>query len=71
MKPIEVTAEIIENYKNRTLTSYTEMADKMGYGRINFYNNLHHLRQGMSAIKFRKKVAEYFNDRNITLEELR
>lgn len=71
MKPNQVTPEIIENYKNRNLISYAEMAEKMGYGRINFYNNLHHLRQGMSAIKFRKKVAEFFNDRNITLEELK
>lgn len=70
MKPVEVTPEIIENYKNKNLVSYTIMAKKMGYSRENFYNNLHHLRQGMSAIKFRIKVAEYFNDRNITLEDL-
>jgi len=71
MKPIEVTPEIIENYKNKNLISYAEMAEKMGYEKYNFYNNLHHLRQGVGVIKFRKKIAEFFNDRNITLEELK
>ena len=71
MKPNQVTPEIIENYKNRNLISYAVMAEKMNYNKYNFYNNLHHLRQGVNVIKFRIKVAEYFNDRNITLEELR
>ena len=71
MKPTEVTPKIIENYKNRELVSYAMMAEKMGYSRTTFYSNLHHLRKGISVIKFRKKVAEFFNDRNITMEELR
>jgi hypothetical protein len=70
MKPIDITPELIQNYKKRTLVSYKQLARMVNYNYKTFMSTLHFMRQGEPCYKLRKTLATYFNENNISKEEL-
>lgn len=70
IKPHEVTASVIDNYRDRRKKTFRQVAKEINYKYTNFNQNLYNLRKYNGAYKFRTKFAEYLNLQNIKLEEL-
>lgn len=68
--PSEITYKMIRNYRFRKRVKYHEMAKGMGISPATFSTNLQNLKRNKPVFKFCERIAEYFNQNNITKEEI-